>query len=278
MNNTITEKMSIYEFGKQLLDLNDLDPLYIAIHEAQLEPETLHRFLLAFWCFYNAGTASWITGLPSKYEDAYWTRMETAAGSKLYPRCHERRHFRGENARKSVAFLKEKGIKELFYPLVNREEKKLSTDVADVMQYVKTWYGFGPWIAFKVADMVERLGLSKVEFDKGSMFLFDSPQEGAELLWSIEHPGEEETKGIGTWAVNRILEELGDYDAPPRYERKINAQECETVLCKWKSSMGGHYELGEDVVGLREGLLKFSKTNLSQELLKGGRKGGLWKS
>ncbi|MBZ4299837.1 hypothetical protein LAJ56_17985, partial [Streptococcus pneumoniae] len=65
---------------------------------------------LAYWCFYHVGTASWI----ADRSVGYWQRMEKAAGSKEYPRSSERRHFRGGQATRSVAWLKEHGLESLF--------------------------------------------------------------------------------------------------------------------------------------------------------------------
>lgn len=268
--------LSCYEFGRELLKRNDLDPVYVLLHEAQLDLERLERWLLGYWCFYHVGTASWVTSVTN--EPAYWLRMRMAAADKQYPRCHERRHFRGELASKSVEWLARRGVRELFRPLRLSQAYPLS----EVMEYVKTWVGFGPWIAFKVADMLECLGLCRVVFDTGAMSLFDSPRKGAALLWATEHRGRPPVKGeVEGWAVNRILDELSLIDgkppfAPPRYERPLNCQEAETILCKWKSYRGGHYQIGEDVTGCKRGLLRFPHYSLSQDLHRAGRRSGLW--
>jgi hypothetical protein len=79
-----------------------------------------------------------------------------------------------------------------------------------------------------------------------------------------------------TWAYDRLIKELGDLRAPPRYERPINIQEVETILCKWKSHLSGHYELGKDIIEVRHGLLRYAKCKLSQHLLAAGKRGGIW--
>jgi hypothetical protein len=260
-------QLSVYEFGKILLDTNDLDPLYLALWEAKLPKPKLCKWLLCFFNFYHSGTSSWIVDQPD-----YWKAMRLAASSKEWPRCHERRHFRGENARKAVEFQERKGIEALFTPL-------LANDLAaeELIDYVKTWVGYGPWIAFKVADMVERLNLSRVSFRNSFSFVYDSPAKAATILYKCEY-GEDKVipSNVVSIAVESILERLGDTLAPPRYERKINLQECETILCKHGSYLKGHYELGEDVMGLRKGLLRFAKCKTSQQLLAAGKRGGLW--
>lgn len=265
-------QLSVYDFGAQLLETNDLDPVYVTVWEAELDPETLKRWLLAYWCYYHMGTASWIVD-----QKDYWKAMNTAAVSSDYPRGRERRHFRAANATKSVAWLEGYGVRSLFQPLVGCD-----CTVDDLIDYVETWVGFGPWIAFKVADMVDRLGLGRVRFDTASVFLFDSPKEGAAEMWRRYGKGKE-PESREEWAIDSILTHLGSrlttsragkgYRAPPRYERDINAQEAETILCKWKSYLGGHYRLGEDTEAVWHALLRFAKTPTAQRLIRGYRKG-----
>jgi hypothetical protein len=321
------DKLNVYDFGRALLARNDLDPVYVVVWEAMKPGQTdgglggdrLRLWLLAYWCFYHVGTASWCAN--HAREDTFWTRMAEAAGSKTYPRSAERRHFRGDNAAKSVKWLREQGVQKLFEPFdaISTDTADAFATAADVCKYVQTWVGFGPWISFKVADMLERLGLARVRFDIDTV-MYDSPREAAELLWRVEHPGEgrrSPTRDEGEWAIGRILGHLASpplpsephrkvYQqkplsalpkmsksaadnavidqfrgmlagyAPPRYERPLNAQEAETILCKWKSYVGGHYHVGEDVAAVRRGLLRFAKCRTSQALLKGGKAGGLW--
>ena len=76
--------------------------------------------------------------------------------------------------------------------------------------------------------------------------------------------------------MGRLAEELNGYEAPPRNDRGLGLQEYETVLCKWGSYLKGHYHVGEDVAGVRKGLLRFARCKTAQALLAGGRRGGLW--
>lgn len=256
--------LDIYEFGRQLIETKDLDPVYVLLWNAGLDSARLKRWLLSYWCFYHVGTASWILDQPS-----YWKAMATAAGSKEYPRCPERRHFRGDNAKKSVEYLQGRGLSELFDSLLQE------TTAVGIMSLVQGWVGFGPWISFKVADMLERLGLSKLEFGRDEV-MYESPLEGAKLLYDVERGGEPPTD-VGDWAIDAVLQNLGSLKAPPRYERSINAQEVETILCKWKSHMAGRYHVGEDIESCRKGLTRFD-TPTNQRLIESGRKGELWRA
>jgi hypothetical protein len=261
------DSMGIYAFGRKLLRTNDLDPVYVVLQEANLEPPKLRRWLLAYWCFYHCGTASFI----SSDKRTFWLRMRAAAESKTFPRCNERRHFRGDLSIKSVDWLENKGLSTLFMPL--QRDQGLDS----VMEYVTGWYGFGDWIAFKVADMVERLDIACIEFPLDSMFLFDSPRKGASTMF-LRHG---DPRGIcpldtGRWAVERLLERLGERLAPPRYERRVNGQEVETILCKWRQHVKGRYKIGQDIEEVRKSLKRFPKCTTSKRLLTAGKEAGLW--
>lgn len=262
-------RLPIRVFGRALVKTRDLDPVYCSLWNANLSPEELKRWLLAYWCFYHVGTASYIASALS--EPAFWQRMEAAAGSKSFPRNSERRHYRGAQALASVADLKAKGVSALMAPLWLLDHP---IDLKWVMDYVQTWRGFGTWISFKVADMLERVGVCDVHFDDTAMFLFDSPREGAHLLAKEEnYQGTPES--IPQWAVDRVLDHMGVLKAPPAKDRGCNTQEAETILCKWKSHMGGHYELGEDLTALRKGL-DWQQNRISDILKTNCVKQGLW--
>jgi group I intron endonuclease len=267
--------LDVYSFGEKLLDANDLDPVYVAvwhcIQSGNFSHANLRKWLLSYFCFYHSGTASWITDSRN-----YWLAFRTAAASKAYPRCPERRHFRGENARKSVEYLESVGVPDLFAEFDRAAYEHRVLDLDDVMEYVQTWVGFGPWIAFKVADMLERLGLCRIRFDTGDAFLFDSPKEAAHMLWQETYDRQPEPGEAETYAVESLVTHLKSRLAPPRYERGISTQEAETVLCKWKSYRNGRYTIGEDVHSLRQSLLRFARCKTSQQLLAAGKVGGLW--
>lgn len=284
-------RLNCYEFGKKLLETNDLDPVYIVLYEAQLPIELLKRWLLSFWCFYHSGTASWISEGKGRdgIADEQWflDRLLKAAKSKDYPRCPERRHFRGQNALDSVAFISEWGVEGLWeeFGMYSSGRGKSRSDAAqgrvpasEVMGYVQEWVGFGPWIAFKVADMLERLGILDIDFSDAA--IYKSPREGAEELWKslngFKPYPPRSNYDVTKWAMDDLLEHLGEHKAPPRYERYVSYQEAETILCKWHSHLNGHYEVGEDIISLKKALLQFAKCKTSQALLMAGKRAELW--
>jgi len=232
-------KLGCLAFGKLLIESKDLDPVYVLTLENKdlyEDKRRLKRWLLAYWSFYHMGTASWI----AEKEVTFWPRFEAAANSKDYPRCTERRYFRGKAASKSYDYLKSIGIDDLFSPL-ERDQS-----CSSLMKEVGKWYGFGPWISFKVADMIDALNLAAIEFKTEDVYLFDSPLEGARRLRQSLSANVSDSD-LPAWAVSYILSKLGHLKAPPSMARNIDTQEAETVLCKWKSYTNNSYHIGEDI-------------------------------
>ena len=71
--------MDIRDFGDALIETQDLDPIYSAITGARLPKPQLYRLLLAYWCFYHLGAASWISEWEGKQ---FWDWMRSAAENK----------------------------------------------------------------------------------------------------------------------------------------------------------------------------------------------------
>lgn len=265
-------KQSCFWFGRDLIESGDLDPVYILIDEWEREPQVLYHYLMAYWCFYHMGTAAWITDAYVQMgEEGYWERFEQAAKSKDYPRCTERRHFRGAAAVKAYEYLKTEGVLPLMAPIVRQD----FTTCSEVMKYVQEWRSFGPWIGFKVADMIERLNIAPIEFSVADVYLFESPLKGAEALRE-SLSAEVEDEDLPSWAVSTLIKRYEDLKAPPRYERAVGVQEAETVLCKWKSHLNNHYTLGEDIESCQKCLQAYPKSLISHQLLAVGEERVLW--
>ena len=117
---------------------------------------------------------------------------------------------------------------------------------------------FGPWIAFKICDMLDRLGLQPVTFSLGDA-MYDSPTKAAIVLFT-QRTGEtmSDQGAMVRWSVDLLLHEFENFMAPPRQERPIGYQEIETILCKWKSHLSGHYPLYNDIREIHEGVLPWT--------------------
>lgn len=117
---------------------------------------------------------------------------------------------------------------------------------------------FGPWIAFKVCDMLERVEGAPINFDHAAVFMFKDPMRACDLLFRQRQGLEPNVKLKMEFIVEPIVqylrEEFKGQMAPPLYDRPVDLQEIETVLCKWKSMMNGHYGPYNDINEIRAGV------------------------
>jgi Holliday junction DNA helicase RuvB len=236
-----SNRLSLEEFGVQLLLTEDLDPVYPMLHKANLLTEILYPFLFGYWCFYHVGVAALLTEY--KGGQFFEKAIALAQNGKGTPRGAERRHFRGEACLKSLDY---------FYTTYGDPSRAVADliencagkNVSDVLRFVERWPEFGPWIGFKIADMLERiLGIS-ITFQTENLKLYKAPTEGAEVWCANEGLNFEE---LGVPGVVTILEgNFASFKAPPRYDRPVGVAEIETILCKWHSHLNGQYPVGKD--------------------------------
>lgn len=274
---------SVTDFGRQLLRTGDLDPVYVALHGANLPPDTLARLCLAYWCFYHLGAAAQLAEIkqPSKFWDAMMHAARNEGlrpdGSKPWPRGAERRHFRGHQAVEAMAELSNryphsKGPIAVAGMLGVRPFEAAPTTYSAVARSVQTHRGFGPWIAFKIADMSERLLGCNTDFSDCHLGIYKDPRQGAAvalLEWSPRDEAREYEglRGLDAkpWeypisdgqladTVTHYVKVFKGYKAPPDSNRPVNVQEVETIFCKYKSHLKGHYPPGKDTRELRHGL------------------------
>jgi len=263
----MSKLLTIEEFGAGLLETGDLDPVYSLLHGSALTPSQKEAWCFAYWCFYHVGTASWI--LDGGGPAAYWERfMQAAINTGLaYPRGAERRHFRGDKCVLAAADYRRKWAENPAQPAREAEGNLLTVPThADIMARVQNWPQFGPWIAFKVADMLERCLDCPVDFSGFDLHMYSTPVKGAVLLSEMKlwKTDAKDPKLAVVAAVDFLLDHFKGRTAPPDFRRPLGVQEAETILCKWKSHMGGHYHVGKDIAELRHALTKFdSPTTLA---------------
>lgn len=218
------------KFGEQLLTTKDLDPVYVMLHNAKLPYDNLARFCLAYWCFYHVGVAARIS---EQRDRKYWLEMKKAYHFK-WPRGAERRHFRGEKALQAIERLARYRSPETVVHVMLEGCNTFN----EISESVQVFPQFGPWIAFKVADMAERVLEHDVDFSDCHLGIYREPLAGAKL---IHGPDCDIRDTVAT-----LEREFRAFLAPPRYDRPVNVQEVETILCKYKSHYNGRYPLGKD--------------------------------
>lgn len=275
MTSRTYERLSIERFGRHLIQSGDLDPIYIALVKANFDEGQLHRWLIAYWCFYHAGVACYM----SEFEgSSFWAEMSKAAANEesapcpagRWPRGHERRHFRGANATLGVSRLQARypnAPEEMVQMITAHREIRggelcvdLPLDFKLLSRRAQEHHAFGPWIGFKIADMTDRVLGIPVKFENAHVFMFKDPEEAALKLWRLKRnlpdSAKPKDKAVTLQAVtDYLIKHFEGLRAPPFEDRPPNIQEIETVLCKWKSHMNGHYPLNNDIDEIGAGLI-----------------------
>jgi hypothetical protein len=230
------KRMTVLEFGNALLDTLDLDPVYVILYKAELGPKLLRRWLLAYSMCYHAGVASKIAD-----SEDFWDTVQKFQDEK-WPRGRERRHFRGNASQHSINWMRKK------FPIPGLAIKSLedSGDFVTLKKWILGWPLYGPWIAFKMGDLLERVMGVSIEFSIDDLNFYKEPAEGAKIVkpeWVLK-----ETVG---WLNKQFQHRL----APPSFDRPCGTQEAETILCKMKSYLHGHYPIGIDTRELKHALV-----------------------
>lgn len=276
--------MKLVEFGDALLRTQDLDPVYVAIHKSNIFGSQLAQLLTAYWCFYSLGAAAYIS--EAKTPKAFWERMMQAALNEespriklgeRWPRAAERRHFRGAQATSAVLELTQRYPKGAasFVDYLYKPYDGAQPTFDGVSARVREHRGFGEWIAFKIADMGERVLGHPVDFSNCELGIYKDPRQGAALAWVISLPLLARPESpwlypITDGELKKIVAELVALwrgkraKAPPDKNRLVNVQEIETILCKYKSYYKGHYHVGKDIDEVGHGLEGWGDT--AQEL------------
>lgn len=254
------QRLDLTGFGKLLFTSGDLDPVYLSINRLRLPPDQLGRWLVAYFCFYSSGFASYASERRGK---AYWDLLAQAAENttvtpygERWPRGVERRHFRGAPAVKAVGVLRKR--------YGNAPEGMVDylsdgpMDVKAVIERACTHPMFGGWIGFKVADMLDAVVGAKVDQSDVSVFLYDTPHKS--ILVNLEAgviPAPNRKKDQDApleYAMRWLQRQLKDYRIPHKPKEGPDWFALETVWCKHLSHMHGHYPIHNDIREIRHGI------------------------
>jgi len=229
----------------------------------------VERWMIAYWCFYSAGVSSHMS---EKDGSEFWDEMEKAAlnteqaptGGR-WDRASERRHFRGAQAVDAIDELRHKyGHRpSSMVDWILETEGDGPPTFQQISENVRTHRGFGSWISFKVADMLDRVLDENIQFLDAEVMMFDEPRKSALMiaerygLYSGTSTMSEEEKI--SWSVQFLKNRLDDLRSPPAGDRPLGIQEFETILCKWKSHQSGKYDVGHDIIEIRSAIQPWAK-------------------
>jgi hypothetical protein len=175
-------------FGARLIATRDLDPVYVGLAGAKLPEPQMCRLLTAYWCFYHLGAAAWLSECEG---ESYWREMMRAAlnvePSPLglrWPRAAERRHFRGRKCVDAIAWFARSNPE--YYVHLAMDVARVVGTLGAVMKCVESWPMHGPWIAFKAADMLERIMGARITFDWDIGYVYREPRMALDLIAACE--------------------------------------------------------------------------------------------
>lgn len=256
------------EFGRQLVESGDLDPIYLMLNAGVPEWGTRARWCLAYWMFYHAGTSCRIA---EAGEGQFWDQVWAAQVHK-WPRGTERRHFKGALSARAIEALSERfPLAEDAVEYAAGPRRFAPVPAFEVMARTQEWRGFGPWISFKVADMTDAVLQRPVDFSNAVPDFFVDPRLGAyivarqqredpllfhtmqELKSEFQTLGEEAQLVALDVSMRHLKDELWNLKAP-HANRELRNQEYETILCKYKSHLNGKYPVGKDTREIVHGL------------------------
>ena len=261
--------MTPVELGKLLIKTGELDPVYIMLVEARkagvLTQIALEKWCVAYWVFYHPGAVSKIVEAKD-----FWQACKDHAAIQAGARGSHRRHFR---AAKALKALEELSAKHETAKAAIRHLTSARATSNDVISKALEWPQFGPWIAFKVADMLDRVLGIPLDFSDCRLDIYEVPLKGgvlAELLSrrAYTYEGALETYAGSTHStrrffmdagMRRIIKGLAKLKAPPYYDRAPNIQEAETIACAYQGYLSGSYQIGSDIRWIRQSLSGWGK-------------------
>ena len=243
--------MNIFEFGDAKLRAQDIDPIYIALRGSGLSLVKRRRYTLAYVAFDHAGLAARILEAPNFWDAMHETVIQTIRGAP-------RRYFRGAVAHKAVDVIREN------YGEPEACIAALQGSYLDVYARIRsTMPQFGSCAAFKLADMAERVCGARICFDDIDIFTVCSNAQ-------VQKGAEKACAALGV-SMDKLISRLRGHrwvtKASPSYDRILNQQEFETILCYYSHDDAHNKHMpGMDAAGMRKELEGYGK--LAHKLIK----------
>jgi hypothetical protein len=131
-------------------------------------------------------------------------------------------------------------------------------NIRAVVDRVAQLPGFGPWSAFKAADMIDGCLRIDIVQDDLSVFLYDTPRKS--ILESarrgefnaVSSSEDELCSSAMGWLADELARE--GCTIPHKRGKPPDLLSIETVWCKHKSHLDGHYPLYKDCIEIAEGM------------------------
>jgi hypothetical protein len=224
------------KFAELTIKTNDLDPVYVALHDCGMPEDMMMRWCAAFITYYHMGTACQLCTLQG---DEFWTELWNRYDTN--PRASERRHFRGDAGKRAMkAWINTYKTPEKFFAACMQPSfmKLLQKAIPQV----------GTYFTWKCMDLREAVFGYEVDWSEAEYHLVGLPMSGIEYLFPEckKHGPRGHCDGL-----REIADAIKQFDAPPRKIRKCGIAEAETVACMVKAHYVNKKPIGKDIVEKR---------------------------
>lgn len=233
-------------YSKAFIDINDLDPVYVAVHGAyenkELDFDQACNFLTMMSTFYSIGESCTLVHLNIPSNQVWDYMLENYTTLK---RGTERRYFRGEQGLRCLNYLKEHYKTPQEFVMDNYRPTYV-----EVCEQFARIPAFGPYHIWKWLDFYDRiLGLPvQVEFNHAMKVIPAEPIKGAKKV-SMEVWGEDRGLIPTVEHMFKVMRDRG-MTAPPMHDRLVDVQEIETCLCMINHMYAGQHidYVGKDLL------------------------------
>lgn len=255
--------MNIEEFGAHLLTTGDLDPVYIALNNSNLDSTMRNKWLLAYCAFYNCGFACWAS---EKEPFEFWYSLMKAAKNQLptpfgarWPRASERRHFRGDQAIQAIRDWESRSVYARYPEAIFSDIANNAPSFIAVANKAKELRSVGNWLSFKIVDLVDACMQSPIDQSDIMSFMYDAPKQSLLRLWreNLKLPDSAKPRNERQTILEMVdyyKNIFKDFEVPHKPDQKIDMFCLETIFCKHQSHINGHYPLYKDIKEITHGL------------------------
>jgi hypothetical protein len=230
---TYNKEMPWQTYARLTVMTDDLDPVYVALHNSGWDESKLLRWCAAFVTYYHTGTACAVCDLEG---DEFWKEIYRRYDTN--PRSSERRHFRGEAGKKALRHWATEYVSPEAFMLACMKSSFMKTLEAGIPQ-------IGAYFTWKVCDLREAVFGYSMDWAGAESHMLKTATNGLELIF----PGEKYEQ-----SVFKIVDAISDLDAPPQKVRKCGIAEAETVACGIRQYYLRGAPIGEDIVAKRDNL------------------------
>lgn len=253
-------KLSLVDFGVELVTTGDLDPVYLALNKVDWHINKKLRWLTAYCAFYSCAVATYISTYKSNH---FWEVMQiVAVNAQLSPigsrwsRSPERRHFRGKQAVLAIDSWRSRFCEpeDLFKYVLGKRKGQTFEAISNRALELRS---VGNWLSFKMVDLVDACLGAEVNQTDVTPFLYKTPKESLERYFVEDLKGNLADTNWSRKALDDLTKLWKGLSIPHKPGKPLDMFCKETILCKHLSHLHGHYPLGNDIHKIHQELISW---------------------